>query len=139
MRPGPGGQGAGGPGGQGAGRMGGRRGAGAIAAAVLAATLCGATVIAQTPAKPGAKPAAAKPQTAAFDELVKKATDARQAQRWDEAVALYGRLAKMKPDFVEAHWYQGTAYYSLDDFPSCRAAFSRVVRLAPKNGAAHAF
>jgi tetratricopeptide (TPR) repeat protein len=45
----------------------------------------------------------------------------------------------MKPSYVEGFWYQGTAYYSLDDYPHCRDAFADVIRLAPKNGAAYAF
>jgi tetratricopeptide (TPR) repeat protein len=93
----------------------------------------------QKPAAPvsaGKKPAAPSP---AFDKLLAAATEARQAERWEEASDLYGRLVKLKPDYVEGHWYQGTAYYSLDDYPRCRDTFRRVVRLAPKNGAAYAF
>ena len=44
-----------------------------------------------------------------------------------------------QPDYVEADWYQGTGYYTLDDHAQCRTAFRKVVSLAPKNGAAHAF
>jgi tetratricopeptide (TPR) repeat protein len=54
-------------------------------------------------------------------------------------VELYGKIVKLKPAYVEGHWYQGTAYYTLDDFPRCRETFRKVVRLAPKNGAAYAF
>jgi tetratricopeptide (TPR) repeat protein len=86
--------------------------------------------------KPAPKPAAS---SAEFDRLVKEATAAREAQRWEEAVQLYGRIVKMRPKHVEGHWYQGTAYYSLDDYENCRGAFRQVLRLAPKNGAAHAF
>ncbi len=94
---------------------------------------------AQAPAAPPRtvqKPAAADP---AFDRLLAEATAARKEQRWEDAVELYGRIIKMKPTYVEGHWYQGTAYYSLDNFPQCRDTFRRVVRLAPKNGAAYAF
>src|SRR4029079_1921468 len=62
-----------------------------------------------------------------------------QAQRWEDAVALYARIVAMRPSYVEGHWYQGTSYYSLDDFPHCRDTVRKVVRLAPKNGAAYAF
>ena len=74
-----------------------------------------------------------------FEKLLKAATEARQAERWDEAVQLYGRLVKLKPDYVEGYWYQGTAYYSLDNYPQCRDVFRKVVTLAPKNGAGYAF
>jgi tetratricopeptide (TPR) repeat protein len=82
---------------------------------------------------------AAVPRSAEFDRLVKAATEARQEQRWEEAIGLYGKAVKLKPDYVEGYWYQGTAYYSLDDFTHGRDAFRKVVRLAPKNGAAYAF
>ena len=93
--------------------------------------------------KPAAKPAAKTAQVSAdpaeFERLVKAATDARLAERWEEAIGLYAKTVKLKPDYVEGHWYQGTAYYSLDNFPRCRDAFRKVLSLAPKNGAAYAF
>lgn len=88
-------------------------------------------------AKPAPKPPAAT--SAEFNRVLAEATAARQAQRWEDAIELYGRIVKMKPAYVEGHWYQGAAYYSLDNFPQCRDAFRKVVRLAPKNGAAYAF
>src|SRR3954451_20356716 len=116
----------------------------AVAAAILAAT---AFVSAQAP-KPAAKPAPApKPDatatapaaSAAFEKLVAQATEARQAEHWDEAIALYAKAVKIRPDYVEGYWYQGTSLYSLDKFTECREKFRQVVRLAPKNGAAYAF
>jgi tetratricopeptide (TPR) repeat protein len=77
--------------------------------------------------------------TAEFDRLLNAATDARKAERWEEAIALYAKIVKLRPDYVEGHWYQGTAYYTLDNHAQCRGAFRRVLQLAPKNGAAHAF
>jgi tetratricopeptide (TPR) repeat protein len=98
------------------------------------------------PQKPAAKPSAPSkppvkpdPSGAEFDRLVKAATEARQAERFEQAVELYGKAVKLMPDYVEGHWYQGTAYYSLDNHTGCRDAFRRVLRLAPKNGAANAF
>ena len=90
-------------------------------------------------------PAAAAPadkapvKSAEFDRLLSRATEARQAQRWEEAIDLYGQLLKLQPQYVEGYWYQGAAYYSLDSFPQCREAFRNVVRLAPTNGAAFVF
>jgi tetratricopeptide (TPR) repeat protein len=89
-------------------------------------------------AKPAAKPSSAAP-SGDFDKLLKSATEARQAERWDDAIALYQKIVKLRPDYVEGYWYQGTAYYSLEDYPKCRDSFRRVLRLAPKNGAAYAF
>ena len=90
------------------------------------------------------QPASQKPQNKPaprgdFDALLKAATAARQAERWEEAIGLYGKLLKLRPDYVEGYWYQGTAYYSLDDFGNCKTAFRHLIKLAPKNGAARAF
>ena len=49
------------------------------------------------------------------------------------------RPSAIKPDFVEGYWYQGTAYYTLENHQACRDAFRKVLKLAPKNGAAYAF
>jgi tetratricopeptide (TPR) repeat protein len=92
------------------------------------------------------KPKAAAPETQPrkadspeFERVVKAATEARLAERWSEAVDLYARAIKLRPGYVEGHWYRGTAYYSLDDYARCREAFRQVIALAPKNGAAYAF
>jgi tetratricopeptide (TPR) repeat protein len=107
---------------------------------VVVAAVVAAPAHTQAPVgKPKPPAAAAKPQSAEFERLLKAATEARQAERWDEAIQLYGRLVKLKPDYVEGYWYQGTAYYSLDNYPQCRDVFRRVVTLAPKNGAGYAF
>jgi tetratricopeptide (TPR) repeat protein len=97
--------------------------------------LAGSSVAAQA-TSPKPKPAAS---SAAFDTLLKAATEARQAEQWKEAIGLYAKIVKIKPDYVEGYWYQGTAYYTLEDFSNCREAFRRVVKLAPKNGAGYAF
>jgi tetratricopeptide (TPR) repeat protein len=123
-----------------------------IGSSLLAVALSALTVEAQAASQPQ-KPAAAQPgkdtapaarkpavaSSAEFDRLVAAATEARKAQRWEEAIELYGKVVKLKPTYVEGYWYQGTAYYSLDDFPNCRETFRKVIRLAPKNGAAFAF
>jgi tetratricopeptide (TPR) repeat protein len=112
----------------------------ALAACVLlGASAAGAAQGATSAAKPQRKPAPAAASRAEFESVLHAATEARKAEKWKEAIALYGRLVKMRPDYVEGYWYQGTAYYSLDDYPNCRTAFRQVVRLAPKNGAGHAF
>jgi tetratricopeptide (TPR) repeat protein len=100
-----------------------------VACAVLTVT---AFASAQAPAKKA-------PPAPVFDDLVKRATEARRAERWEEAIALYAQTVKLRPNYVEGYWYQGTAYYSLDKFTECRDRFRDVLRLAPKNGAAFAF
>jgi tetratricopeptide (TPR) repeat protein len=107
---------------------------------IVAACVSAGTEVAAYEEQPASQKPQSKPAPRGdFDALLKAATEARQAERWEEAAALYGKLAKQKPDYVEAHWYQGTAYYTLEDYASCRSVFLRVIRLAPKNGAARAF
>lgn len=111
---------------------------GAVAAMLWVVATTFAT--AQQPAaKPAAAPKAPAKAAAQFESLVKAADEARAAQRWDEAIGLYAKAIEIDPEFVEGHWYQGTAYFALDNFNACRDAFRRVTRLAPENGAAHAF
>jgi tetratricopeptide (TPR) repeat protein len=93
---------------------------------------------AKAPPKPAAK-SAAPVDSAAFDKIVESATEARRAENWDEAIALYEKAVKLKPTYVEGYWYQGTSYYSQDKFTECRQQFRTVTKLAPKNGAAYAF
>jgi len=84
--------------------------------------------------KPG--PTAPAPQ---FDQLLKSATAAREAEHWEDAVDLYGKIVKLRPDYAEGYWYQGTALYQLDKFQECRDSFRKVTRFSPNNGPAHAF
>jgi len=115
----------------------------AFALALIVATVAAG---AQTPkpaaprsARPAPPAAARAKQPAPFDQLVAQATDARKAEKWDEAIALYAKAVKLKPSYVEGYWYQGTAYYTLQKYAECRDRFNEVIRLAPKNGAAFAF
>ncbi len=94
---------------------------------------------AKRPATPGsAKPTATR-TSPEFERLVQAATEARQAEQWPQAIDLYGKAVKLKPDFVEGYWYRGVAYYTIENHTECRAAFRKVTSLAPKNGAAYAF
>ena len=70
---------------------------------------------------------------------MKQADAARNAEQWDTAIELYGKVVKLRPTYTEGVWYQGVAYYSLDRFTECRDAFRRVTRVTPKNGPAFAF
>jgi tetratricopeptide (TPR) repeat protein len=93
----------------------------------------------QPAAQAPANTARSKPVSPELDKLVKAATEARMAERWEDAIALYAKAVQLKPDYIEGFWYQGTAYYTLDKHTQCRDMFRKVLRLAPKNGAAYAF
>jgi len=113
----------------------------AVALAVPAFAQTKAPASGPPAAKPPSARRAAAPaaNSAAFDAALKAATEARQAENWEEAANLYAQVVKLKPDYIEGHWYRGTALYQLDRFAECRDAFKRTTRLAPKNGAAFAF
>jgi tetratricopeptide (TPR) repeat protein len=113
-----------------------------LVAVLLACAFAGA----QTPkttaprsARPAPPPGARAKPPSQFDKVVADAAEARKAEKWDEAIALYAAAVKLKPSYVEGYWYQGTAYYTLQKYSECRDRFKDVVRLAPKNGAAFAF
>lgn len=109
---------------------------------LAAAVLCASVAVAgQTPkaSKPAPKTPAATASSAEFDRIVKQATAARQAEHWEDAVDLYTRIVKLRPDYAEGYWYQGTALYQLDRFQECRDSFRKVIRFSPKNGSAYAF
>ncbi len=99
-----------------------------------AQTPAGKTAPTAKAGKPG--PTASSPQ---FDQLLKSAAAAREAEHWEDAVDLYGKIVKLRPDYAEGYWYQGTALYQLDRFQECRDSFRKVTRLSPKNGSAYAF
>jgi tetratricopeptide (TPR) repeat protein len=92
---------------------------------------------ARPPAAP--KPRASAASSAAFDRLAQQAEAAREAQRLDEANGFYEKGLKLRPTWVEGHWYLGANSYELDRYDIARDAFRRVVQLQPDNGAAWTF
>ena len=74
-----------------------------------------------------------------FDTIRQRADEARTAGHLEEAIDLFGRAVRLRPAWVEGHWYLGTTYYEIERYADCRDAFQRVVRLQKENGAAWAF
>jgi len=74
-----------------------------------------------------------------FDTIRQRADEARTAGHLEEAIDLFGRAVRLRPAWVEGHWYLGTTYYEIERYAECRDAFQRVVRLQKENGAAWAF
>ena len=97
-----------------------------------------------TPAKPPAAPAKPRPSpptppSRGIRQAARRRRPRRgRRERWEEAIGLYAKAVKLKPDYVEGYWYQGTAYYTLDNFPQLpRRVPQGACALAPKNGAAY--
>ena len=70
--------------------------------------------------------------TAAADspqQLLADAHRAFQAEKWEEALQIYGSLTKSAPMFIPAHLGAGDAAVKLQDYPRAIAAFQRALQL----------
>lgn len=81
-----------------------------------------------TLAPPAAAPKAAGPS---FETLARQADQARDANRLDQALALYRRAVKLKPGWDEGWWAIGTITYDQDKYAECAPAFRRLTALKP--------
>ena len=100
--------------------------------------LCSVPSFAQA-RKPKPKPRTAQPNAEAqFDQFVKQADEARLAERFDEAISLYGKALNIKPKWPEGWWYIGAIFYQQDMYSQARDAFQNLVALQPDRGPASA-
>ena len=76
----------------------------------------------------------ARPAAQDFDDLSARATAAREADRIDEALALYRRALAVRPQWDEGWWYLGTLLYERDSYADAARAFREAARLQPKAG-----
>ena len=115
-----------------------RAGAAVAAIAIVAAGLYASlstAALAQT-----ARPATNKSQagSSSFQALAEEAAKARDADRLDEAVQLYGRALALNPKWAEGWWSLGTLHYDSNRYAEAELAFEKVVALDPKQGTARA-
>ena len=87
--------------------------------------------------------APAQPQTgsgpdASFAALAARAEAARDADRTDEAIALYQKAAALRPGWGEGWWSLGMLQYERKAFRQSAEAFQKAVASNPKNGVARA-
>ncbi len=78
-----------------------------------------------TPAPPGQHAAPS------FDVLAQQAAAARDAKRPVEALALYKKALKLKPNWPEGLWEAGSIEYGQDLYKECSADFRRLAALKP--------
>ena len=79
-----------------------------------------------------------KPPSPGFATLSKQAAEARDANRLDEAVALYTRALALRPRWSEGWWSLGTLEYDQDHYAKAAQDFEKLIALDSANGTAHA-
>jgi tetratricopeptide (TPR) repeat protein len=89
------------------------------------------------------RPKQPSPQTQAnaeteFERFAKLADEARLAERFEDAVSLYGQALKIKPKWPDGWWYVGAIFYQKDLYVQARDAFQNLVALEPERGPAWA-
>ncbi len=89
----------------------------------------------QTGAAPVSSRASSRNLPAAFPELEKKATAAREEGRFADAIALYRKGVAAHPRWDEGWWYLATLLYEADQYNEAAQAFRRVVVLRSGSGA----
>jgi len=78
-----------------------------------------------------AQTASQRGQTPLFESLVHQAEAARDAKRLDEALSLYKRAIKLKPDWEDGWGSAGSIAYDLEKYPECAADFRHLTLLKP--------
>lgn len=73
-----------------------------------------------------------------FERFVKLGDEARLAERFEDAISLYGQALKIKPKWPDGWWYVGAIFYQQDLYPQARDAFQNLVALEPERGPAWA-
>lgn len=82
--------------------------------------------------------AQAKPSSANFAAVSKKAEAARDANQLQDAARLYTRALALRPGWQEGWWSLGTLEYDQDHYAKAAMAFRKAVALNGANGTAHA-
>lgn len=109
-----------------------------VATGLLAATGFSANFICAATQSRAATQQGAPALSKAFEDVSKRADEARDAGQLDEAVKLYRRALVLNPKWAEGWWSLGTIHYDADRFAEAQLAFEKVVALDPKQGTARA-
>ncbi len=114
-----------------------------VIALPVALLIVATAATAQSTRKPRSKTQTPPPQTSAkndadFDRFVKLADEARLAERFEDAVSLYGEALKLRPKWSEGWWYVGAIFYQKDLYSQARDAFQNLAALEPTRGPAWA-
>jgi tetratricopeptide (TPR) repeat protein len=82
----------------------------------------------------GVQSTATKPKEPTFGDISNGADAAREADRADEAIALYNRGLQMNPNWTEGLWHLGTLLYEAERWSEARAAFQKLTELKTEAG-----
>jgi tetratricopeptide (TPR) repeat protein len=107
-------------------------------ALMLVVLLMCSSVSAQSTRKARPPQPSAQTQEAEFQRFVKEADEARAAERFEEAISLYGKALNIKPKWPEGWWYIGAIFYQKDLYRQARDAFQNLVALEPDRAPASA-
>jgi tetratricopeptide (TPR) repeat protein len=75
-------------------------------------------------------PAGARPES--FEQLATRAQAAMSAERVPEAIRLYARATKLRPNWSEGWWHLGTLLFDTGRFGEARDAFAQFVTVEQK-------
>jgi tetratricopeptide (TPR) repeat protein len=104
---------------------------------LLIMTLAAPLAVAQTASRRSSgRTAPQKRASANFDTLAKRADEARESNRPDEAAALYLQALRLKPAWKEGWWRAGAIFYERDRYADAREAFLKLVAIDRKFGPA---
>jgi tetratricopeptide (TPR) repeat protein len=71
-----------------------------------------------------------------FTALSSQANEARDANRPEEAIGLYRKALRLRPEWAEGWWSIGTLLYDRDDYSDAAGALQKAAELSPKSGVA---
>lgn len=71
-----------------------------------------------------------------FNRAAAQAEQARNANRIEEAIALYRQAVTLRPAWAEGWWYLGTLLYDRDAFADAATALNQAATLSPNVGTA---
>jgi tetratricopeptide (TPR) repeat protein len=77
-----------------------------------------------------------QPAPASFQTLSHQAEQARDNKQLEQAITLYQRALKLKPDWDEGLWNLGSIAYDLDRYTECAPAFRKLAKLKPDSAPA---
>ncbi len=84
----------------------------------------------------GDQPAARPRPSPSFEALSRQAMAARDAGRLDEAVVLFRKALKQKPDWADGWWGVGSIAYDRDQYVDCAQSFEQLTALKPDSSPA---